>query len=318
MRLVFFGSSAFGLPSVAHLAKHHELVGIVTQPDRPAGRGARTRPTPVASWAADHLPRCPIFKPADVNAPHEATHIRDLDADAWVVIAFGQKLGAPLLDGRFAINLHASILPRWRGAAPINAAILHGDTHTGNTVITLAQRMDAGAMLARSHRPIEPDQTAGDLHDLLASDGPAVIERVLDSFARAALAPEVQDETLATLAPKLSPADGWIDLDAPADHCRRRINALSPWPCVTVTIDDHPIKLLRAAPAPDAARDSTDAHATPGTILDPGRGLVACGDGPLAILEIKPAGRATMSLADFARGRRLAPDTRLIARRPAC
>src|SRR5258705_3491243 len=153
MRLLFFGSGAFGLPTLERLAAQHQILAVITQPDRPAGRGGRSTPTPIGAWVAEHLPGTPTFKPPKINDPFIIQQIRAIGrpdasgADAWVVIAFGQKLPRALLDGVFAINLHASLLPRWRGAAPINAAILAGDTQTGNSVITLADRMDAGLIL---------------------------------------------------------------------------------------------------------------------------------------------------------------------------
>jgi methionyl-tRNA formyltransferase len=183
MRIVFLGSGAFGLPTLQHLAARHTVVGVVTQPDKPAGRGSKLTPTPIGAWAAEHLPGTPLIKPEKINTPEVRDLVRSWECDAWVVIAFGQKLGPTLLADRFAINLHASLLPRWRGAAPINHAILAGDTVTGNSVITLADRMDAGLVLGQSRRPIEPAQTTGELHDLLATDGPALVEQVLAEHA---------------------------------------------------------------------------------------------------------------------------------------
>ena len=144
MDLVFFGSGAFGLPTLQRLAHAHRVTAIITQPDRKAGRGARLTPTPIGAWAAEHLPHVPLLKPGRVSDPESLEQVRAFPADAWVVIAYGQKLSPALLADRFAINLHASLLPRWRGAAPINWAILQGDSQTGNSVITLADRMDAG------------------------------------------------------------------------------------------------------------------------------------------------------------------------------
>ena len=171
MRLVFFGSGAFGLPTLAHLAHcgKHDIAAIVTQPDKPAGRGGNLTPTPIAAWAAENLPGVPILKPPKVNAPEIIAEIHrlaaapsgsshptsDIPHPTFVVIAFGQKLSTRLLENAFAINLHASLLPRWRGAAPINAAILAGDKLTGNSIITLADRMDAGLILAQTDPPIQ-------------------------------------------------------------------------------------------------------------------------------------------------------------------
>ncbi len=248
MRLVFFGSGAFGLPTLLDLARRHEIAGIVTQPDRPAGRGGALTPTPVGARAQDLLPGTPLLKPEAVNDPAVVRAIHGLGSDAWVVIAFGQKLGPALREGAFAINLHASLLPRWRGAGPIHAAILAGDAVTGNSVITVAERMDAGLVLGQTEREIAPSMTAGDLHDLLAADGPALVAEVLAGRAAGTLRPVEQDESLVTRAPKLGRADGWVDWTHRADQCRWRINGLSPWPGVTVRFRGQSLKLLRSAP----------------------------------------------------------------------
>ncbi len=301
MRIVFFGSGAFGLPSLQHLAQHHTLLTIVSQPDKPAGRGSQLTPTPIAEWAAKSLTSVPLLRPATVNEPSIRDSLRALDADAWVVIAFGQKLGRALLEGKFAINLHASLLPRWRGAAPIHAAILGGDTTTGNSVITLADKMDAGLVLGQSHRDIAPDITTGELHDLLAADGPALLERVLSQHAASALTPQVQDESLVTLAGKLGRADAYVDFNQPADLCRRRINGLSPWPGVSVQFRGGPLKLLCAFPGPASPID-----APAGTVIDATHGLIACGDRTtLQLIQVQPAGKRAMPWRDFANGQRV-------------
>ena len=140
MRVVFLGSGAFGVPTLEAIAREHDLRAIVTQPDKPAGRNRALTPTPVGAWRDEHAPETPVFKPHDINnpdAPDALRAVRTIEADAWVVIAYGQKLGELLLEDRFAINLHASLLPRWRGAAPINHAFLAGDAETGNSVITI-------------------------------------------------------------------------------------------------------------------------------------------------------------------------------------
>jgi len=182
MRIVFLGSGAFGLPSLQHLAQHHTLLTVVSQPDKPAGRGSQLTPTPIAAWAAQSLAHVPLIQPATVNEPAVRDSLRALDADAWVVIAFGQKLGRALLEGKFAVNLHASLLPRWRGAAPIHAAILAGDAITGNSVITLADKMDAGLVLGQSQRNIAPDATTA-LHFALKRAERIVKGLVVDADA---------------------------------------------------------------------------------------------------------------------------------------
>ncbi len=322
MRLVYFGSGAFGLPTLEHLARRHQIVGVVTQPDKPAGRGGTLSPTPIGQWAAANLPDIPILKPAKASEATVVEQIRAFPADAWVVIAFGQKLSRTLLDGRFAINLHASILPRWRGAAPINAAILGGDTETGNSVITLAERMDAGLILGTTHRAIEPLMTAGELHDLLAADGPGLVGLVLDQHAAGTLSPHTQDETLVTIATKLSRGDDHVDFTQRADFVRRQVHALTPWPGVTSAIvasptspNLHPpifIKTLRVQPMPGTNQQE------PGTVLDPATGLVACAHHTqLKMLEVQPPGKKPMRWEDFARGggRAVVEGSRVIAAR---
>lgn len=284
---------------------------MVSQPDRPAGRGRALTPTPIADWAEANLPRVPLLKPQDVNATEVTGRVHELagDADAWVVIAFGQKLGRDLLNPKPAsgrlpliVNLHASLLPRWRGAAPINAAILAGDAETGNSVITLADRMDAGLILGQSRRAIDPESTAGELHDLLADDGPHLVEGVLLEHAAGSLRSTVQDEALVTRAAKLSRADAWIDMARPAGACRRRVHGLTPWPGVSVAIDGRSVKLLRVRTELLPAGDSPG----PGILVDPAEGLVACGEGTaLRIMEVQPAGGRAMGWAEFSRGRML-------------
>ncbi len=322
MNLVFLGSGEFGRPTLERLAQRHTIRAVVTQPDRPAGRSKALTSTPIGAFAAEHLADVPLLKPENINAADPLAHIRSLDADAWVVIAYGQKLSRALLDGVFAINLHASLLPRWRGAAPINHAVLAGDAETGNSVITLADRMDAGLVLAQSRRAIDPLATAGELHDLLAQDGPELIEQVLAQHAANSLSPQTQDESLVTLASKLSRADAWIDFAHPADACRRRIHGLTPWPGVSVRLEpgDLTLKLLRAQSldahaeqtAGAAGGSSGDANPrrrpfSPGAIIDAGAGLVSCGQSTtLRLIEVQPAGKRPMSWQDFTRGRRIA------------
>ncbi len=317
-RIVYFGSGAFGLPTLESLHEQHQISLIVTQPDRKAGRGSKLTPTPIARWAQDHAPNLPILKPEKVNDPAVVESIRKVSADAWVVIAFGQYLGRSLLADRFAINLHASLLPRWRGAGPIHAAILAGDEQTGNSVITLAKQMDAGDVLGQTHRPIEADMTAGQLHDLLAEDGPALVQRVLSAHAQSSLVAQAQNPALVTIAPKLSRADAWVDFAQSARVCARRINGLSPWPGVQATLNLNnktkpvTLKLLRVHPIEKTSEHVADAG--PGEFADPKLGLLACGNGTtLQLLEVQPAGKKAMPWADFARGREIAHGATLIS-----
>jgi methionyl-tRNA formyltransferase len=207
----------------------------------------------------------PVFKPDDINATPVRNQLRALAPSACVVIAFGQKLGPELLDGLFAINLHASLLPRWRGAAPINAAILAGDEITGNSVITLAQRMDAGLILAQSRRPIDPATTAGELHDLLANDGPALVLGVLAQHAAGTLNAHAQDESLVTKARKLSKADALLDFARPAEDLRRQIHALTPGPASAARSAHTPSNSSASPRTHSLATTQLPAHSSPPT-----------------------------------------------------
>ena len=307
MKIVFLGSGEFGLPTLRKLSEDHTISGVVTQPDRPAGRSRRPTPTPIGAWAEESLPVVPLFKPENVNEQSVMDQIRALDSDAWVIIAFGQKLSEPLIRDRFAVNLHASLLPRWRGAAPINHAILAGDAETGNTVITIADRMDAGRILAQSRRIIHPTTTASELQDLLSQDGPPLVEQVLRQHAEAALSLEMQDESAVTRAGKLKKEHGWVDFTDSAEHCRRRINGLSAWPGVGVVFRSEPLRLLRA----NAISGISDED--PGSIVDSASGLVACrGAGLLQLLEVQPPGKRMMAWKDYAHGRHVRAGEKLI------
>jgi methionyl-tRNA formyltransferase len=300
MDVVFFGSGAFGIPTLERLASEHTITGIVTQPDKPAGRKKILTPTPIGAWAAEHLPSVAIAKPDRINTDEARDEIRSWNADAWVIIAYGQYLGQKLLADRFAINLHGSLLPRWRGAAPINAAMIAGDRITGNSVITIAKEMDAGFILGQSERTIEPNQTMGELHDLLASDGPELVLRVLDDHAHDRVEYIEQDESLVTVAGKMTKADGWIDFREDARLVSAKINGLSPWPGVTVTHRDQPLKINRSQPV---GQESEQSH---GTIIDADNGLVACGNASvLQLLDVQPPGKRSMEWKAFANGRQI-------------
>lgn len=299
MDVVFFGSGAFGLPTLEALSTAHTVRAVVTQPDRRAGRGGKLTPTPIGQFAEDSIGETRLFKPENTNVVEVREALVAIQAEAWVVIAFGQKLSRELLEGVFAINLHASLLPRWRGAAPINAAILAGDAETGNSVITLADRMDAGLVLGQSRRPITTDDTAGTLHDALAEDGVALLLDILSRFGQGQVEEHEQDELQVTLAPKLGRKDGWVDFADSAERCRCRINGLSPWPGVTVRFRSEPLKLVRA----ERVVSDPELVSEPGVVVDADAGVVGCGEGALRLLEVQPPGKKVMAWGAFARGR---------------
>ncbi len=309
MRLVYFGSGAFGLPTLEALLANHQILLVVTQPDRPAGRGRELAATPVGQRLA--AAGVPVLKPDKVNLPEIREQIRAVAADAFVVIAFGQKLGRELLADRFAINLHGSLLPRHRGAAPVNAAILSGDERTGVSVITLAERMDAGEILAERSTAIGATETAGELHDRLALLGPEAVLAVLAAESEGRTSRRAQDEALATRAPKLSRADGVVSFDRSAREIRCRINGLSPWPGVELRVGGIDLKVRRAGECP---LESGESAVPIGTLL--GRGRVRCADGAVELLEVQPRGGRVMPFADFARGRDLVSGARVESASP--
>ncbi len=303
MRLVFFGSGAFGLPTLIDaLRARHDIALVVTQPDRPAGRHRKPTPTPVGSYAA--VFNLPCAKPEDPNEPSFIDELKRVDARAFVVIAYGCKLGPRLCEFAFAINLHGSLLPKYRGAAPINWAIINGETHAGVSVITLAQRMDSGDILASASTRIDPMETAGELHDRLAQLGATPVIDVLDQFDRGELHPQPQDESLVTHARKLTKEDGTTSFDMPAPAVRSRVHGLTPWPGCTVRLGDERIILKRVDVADEQSID-----ATAGTILPDWS--IACGRGSIRALSVQPAGGKTMTLEALARGRRIEPGMRL-------
>ncbi len=322
MKLLFFGSGEFGLPTLKHLQEQHEVVAVVSQPDRPAGRHQKLTPTPVAAFAAQR--GLTMLKPEDANVDEVVTRLRALNAQAAVVIAFGQKLSPALIEasGKLVVNLHASLLPRYRGAAPINWAMMNGDAETGVSVISLAQRMDAGLVYATAKTAIDPLETAGELHDRLALMGPGAVGQVLTDFVAGTLRGQTQDEALATRAPKLSRADGVVDFDAEADKVAARIHGLTPWPGVRVRWvkagegDDAPgreLILRRVAPQPDLScfiSMRPGSRPLPGLIQENHRVVVR--DGWVQLREVQLPGGKALAMEEFVRGHDLAPGDRLV------
>lgn len=316
MRVVLFASGEFAVPTLRWFANSpHEVAAIVSQPSRPSGRGRKATPTPAAAWA-EQL-GMPVIESADVNEAAFVARIRELDARLGVVIAFGQKLGPALLAATACgfVNLHGSLLPKYRGAAPIAWAILCGESKTGVTVFRLASRMDAGEVLVKRETLIGPDETAGILHDRLAMIGPDAIGAMLRLFEQSdAPTGERQDEQGASIAPKLNKAAGRLDFARNAIKLARHIRAMTPWPgarCVYASADGHrreevAIALARAAGPAHAAMG-----AAPGAVLD--NYHVCAGDGQLEILEIQPTGKRVMTWQDFVNGRHVRPGDRFEA-----
>jgi len=300
MRLAFMGSPDFAVPALRALHEAgHEIVAVYCQPPRPAGRGQAVRPCPVHA-AAEAL-GLPVRTPARLRkdqAEHEA--FRALNLDAAIVAAYGLILPQAMLDAprRGCLNIHASLLPRWRGAAPIQAALLAGDPETGITLMQMDAGLDTGAMLLREAIPITQTTTATQLHDALAEIGARLALRALEEAPTAIPQPEEG----ATYAPKLTRDDGKLDWSHTAAALDRQVRALNPWPGTFTTLEGETLKVLAATPEPGAG--------IPGTTLDPNL-LVATGTGALRLTRIQAPGRAAMPAEAFLRGRPIPPGTRL-------
>jgi methionyl-tRNA formyltransferase len=312
MRIVFLGTGDFGVPALAALrAAGHEILAAVSQPDRPAGRGRAVQPTPI--HAAADAAELRHIQCADVNALDFADAFGD--AELGVVVAFGQKIGGGLLDylPRGCVNIHGSLLPKYRGAAPFQWAMIRGEEETGVTVFQLNERWDAGGILGTRSTPIRPDETAEELHDRLAELGAALIVEVVADLAAGRAQPQPQDAGQATRAPKLSKTDGVVDWERPAGEVVRRIHGLWSWPaaaCVFASRGGKRERLLlaRAAVAdPDARPDDVP----PGTFREDR--TVQAGQGTVRLVEVRPAGKKLMPFEAFANGRDVGAGDRLLS-----
>ncbi len=296
LRIIFAGSGEFGLPTLTALhAADHEIVQIFSQPDRPAGRGRKLAPTPISEFAIEH--NLPLIRTGDINQEPLPP------ADLMVVIAFGQKISESVANHPRlgSVNLHSSQLPKYRGAAPINWAILNGETETGNSIIRLAQRMDAGAILNMSTLAIGEEETAGELHDRLAVDGAPLMLQTIQQLATNTAREIEQDESQATKAPKLNRESSKIDWTHPAEQIARQIRGMYPWPgCRVKLVDQSGTELARLTLVRARAHPSDSSMGSPGTVT--GEGTIATTDGAIAILELQPEGKRPMPLLAFRNG----------------
>jgi methionyl-tRNA formyltransferase len=312
MNIVYLGSGEFGVPCLDALkASGHNLALVVTQPPNPSGRGRKLCATPVGVWAQSHALSC---VPAEnVHHPEIFERIVAVRPDVVVVIAFGQKIGKPLvqLPGKGAINVHASLLPKYRGAAPINWAIVHGETETGVSIITLADKIDAGDVLAQSATPIGVNETAGELHDRLAQLAAPLLIDTLARIEAGTATYTRQDDAQVSFAPKLRKTDGFIDFSESAELLARKIRGFWPWPAASAAYvslhTGQPIRLVIAAA--ECVRSSDDRCAV--GLFDESLNVV-CGRDRLKIVKIKPAGSELMEFRDFVNGWHVRPGDRLM------
>ncbi len=296
MRIVFIGTGEIGVPTLrALLDSEHEVVAVVTQPDKPVGREQRIEPPPIKEEVTKT--RIPILQPAQIKDQQATEEIRDFAPDVIVVVAYGQILPRAVLEiPRLAcLNLHASLLPRWRGAAPIQATIAAGDCETGITVMYMDEGLDTGDILLQRSVEILPNDTGGSLHDRLARIAP---EALLESLRLVAAgnAPRIaQDNARATYAPKLKREHGQIDWSESAEAIERKIRAYNPWPGVFMKVDRQNLKVFSAS--------VVDLNGQPGEVLRSDKDLiVATGKGALSLAEVQLEGKRRMSAAEFLRG----------------
>lgn len=295
MRIVFAGTPEFAVPPLEMLlGSPHEVRAVYTQPDRPAGRGRKLKPGPVKAVAEAH--GIPVFQPIGLKDPEEQERLRSLNPDVLVVVAYGLILPKAVLDiPRFGcVNIHASLLPRWRGAAPIQRAILAGDEFTGITIMFIEPRLDAGPMLYKKTCRIGRLETAGELHDRLSRLGAEALTEILPSLESGTVRPEVQDEAQVTYAAKLEKSEALLDWSKPAVELERQARAFNPWPVAETAWRDTTLRIWLAEALDEAAPGE------PGTVLNRDKTLdVATGQGVLRLLEVQLPGGKRVSAQAF-------------------
>ena len=299
LRIVFAGTPEFAAEHLkALLASPHQLLAVYTQPDRPAGRGQKLMPSPVKQLALQHA--IPVYQPQTLRDPAAQAELAALKPDLLVVVAYGLILPQVVLDipRLGCINSHASLLPRWRGAAPIQRAIQAGDDESGVTVMQMEAGLDTGPMLLKVSTPISADDTGGSLHDRLAELGPPAVLQAIAGLAAGNLSGDVQDDRLATYAHKLNKDEALLDWSRPAVELERLIRAFNPWPICHSSLNGAPLKVLAA--------QLGEGSGAPGSILAASKdGLtVACGDGALRLTRLQLPGGKALNFADLFNSRR--------------
>ncbi|HOZ21173.1 MAG TPA: methionyl-tRNA formyltransferase [bacterium] len=303
MRIIFMGTPEFALPSLNRLLDAgHDVAAVVTVPDKPAGRGRHLRPSAVKECALRL--NLPLLQPEELRAPDFIKDLRRLAADLFVVVAF--RILPPevfTLPGIGTINLHASLLPKYRGAAPINWAIINGEQETGATTFFIDEKVDTGQWLMQCRVPIGEEMSAGELHDLLAEEGGELLLRTVAGLEAGSLKPRPQEGEI-TRAPKLTREMALIDWRRPAREIHNLVRGLSPYPSAWTLWRGKTLKILKVRPGPAEAQEQ------PGTLINAGgRGplLAATGEGTLELVTLQPEGGKALTAADFLRGHSLKP-----------
>jgi methionyl-tRNA formyltransferase len=297
-RLVFMGSPEFAIPTLHALAENYQVVGVVTQPDRPAGRGRSLKPAPI-KILADEL-GLPVIQPGRLTEPKALAQLHRWSPDLIIVAAFGQILKPDVLNlpPHGCLNIHASLLPRWRGAAPIQAAILNGDLQTGTTIMLMDPGLDTGPIISQREMQIAPDDTAGSLSSRLAKLGAELLVESLPAYLNGDLIPKSQDDSLATYAPMLKKSQGRLDFSQPAEELARRVRAFNPWPGTFMIWKGSRLSIHHAR------TENSSSTAIGKRSIHAGWPAVVTGDGLLVLVEVQPAGKRSMPGDVFLRGAR--------------
>jgi methionyl-tRNA formyltransferase len=305
MRLIFLGTPAFAVPTLEAIVRAgHEVAAVLTQPDRPRGRGQNAAASPIKEAALTL--GLTVYQPERVRRPEAVEYLRGLGCEAMVVVGYGQIIPQVVIDlaPLGIINVHASLLPKYRGAGPIQWAIVHGETRTGVTTMRINAGLDTGDMLLKAETEIGPEENAVELGKRLAGMGADLLVETLDGLARGRIAPEKQDDAQATLAPLLKKEDGAIDWSESALAIHNRVRGLQPWPGAQTSFRGVPLHLWKTkSPTRGSGADQGVRPTARFVSLKPL--VVACGDGNLELLEVQLEGRKRISAADFANGQRL-------------
>jgi len=306
-RIVFMGTPEFAVPILQALVRTpYDVVGVVTQPDKPKGRKQVLTPPPVKEAALQY--GIPVLQPEKIRRPEAVEAILAWRPDIIVTAAYGQLVPAPLLQApRYGcINVHASLLPKYRGGAPIHWAIIRGEKETGITLMYMMERLDAGDIIAQQAVPINPDDTVGTLHDRLKEAGARLLVETLPALLDGAVKAVPQDESQATYAPNIRREDERIDWGRSAQDVYNQVRGLNPWPVAYTVFQNEIWKVWWAEPV------DKEPGASPGTVIEvtPDSVVVACGEKAVKLLEIQPAGKRRMAMADYLRGRTIRPGDR--------
>lgn len=306
MRIVYFGTPQLAVPSLAAVAQHHDVVAVVTQPDRPRGRSGKPAPPEVKVWALEN--GLAVHQPEKLHDGTFAAWLQDQKPDLCVVAAYGRLLKQPVLDVPPLgwLNLHPSLLPRWRGPSPIQTAILEGDPSTGVTVMRIVLEMDAGDIVLQEETPITQEETAGELTERLATMGAALMVKAVELVERGEAPAIPQDPEKVTISKVFEKRHGHIRWAGPARRIHNRVRACNPWPMAQCMLKNQFCRILRTIPVEGTASD------TPGAItaVEKDRIVVATGDGILAITQLQLAGRKALDAGAFLRGVPLQPGDR--------